>query len=144
MAFVCSLGTDQSDAEEIVQKVFIRFWDQVDKYDWSRDPKPYLFQSAKNATWNHFRDLKKHWELDQYESELSEEPQVLEKIQLSELENHIDRLIDELPPRCRMVFVLSRKEGLSNKQIAAVLEISEKTVENQMTKALKTMRKALE
>lgn len=140
MAFVCSLGTSQQEAEDIVQKVFIKFWSLKEKYNWDNDPKPYLFKASKNAAYNHFRDLKKLWDLDKIDQEIGEEPPVLEKIELEDLENHIDSLIDSLPPRCRAVFVLSRKEGLNHKQIADIMEISVKTVENQITKALKIIR----
>ena len=71
-----------------------------------------------------------------------EEPyDVEEEIDAHNLQEYIDRLIDELPPRRREIFNLSRKEQKSYKEIALLLNISEKTVENQISEALKYLKK---
>ena len=71
-----------------------------------------------------------------------EEPyDVEEEIDAHNLQEYIDRLIDELPPRRREIFNLSRKEQKSYKEIAILLNISEKTVENQISEALKYLKK---
>ena len=66
-----------------------------------------------------------------------------EKLEAAELQSVIDQAVDQLPERCRLVFVLSRFEQMSHKEIANQLDISPKTVENQITKALKILRETL-
>jgi RNA polymerase sigma-70 factor (ECF subfamily) len=68
---------------------------------------------------------------------------VQENMEGQELETYINKAIDQLPEKCRMVFVLSRFEQLSYKEVAAKLGISTKTVENQISKALKHLRTAI-
>jgi RNA polymerase sigma-70 factor (ECF subfamily) len=62
----------------------------------------------------------------------------------NEMQEHIDQTIDGLPHRCKLIFLLSRFEALSYKEISVQLDISPKTVENQISKALKIIRKALQ
>jgi RNA polymerase sigma-70 factor (ECF subfamily) len=69
---------------------------------------------------------------------------VLDEIFTKEFQVEIDKAVHTLPTQCRKVFMMSRKEGLKNKEICEVLNLSPKTVESHMTKALKTIREALE
>ena len=78
-------------------------------------------------------------ELENFQT-IDSNPTADETIQHKELVNQIDTWINELPPACRRVFLMSRKEELSHKEIAGLLDISTKTVENQITKALKYLR----
>lgn len=143
VVFLRSLGADDALSDDVVQQVFVNLWDQKDSFDWSKDPKPYLYRSARNRLFNAFRDQKSDVNLYDMEDEMESSDAADTKIEWEEFQKNINDLIDELPPRCRMVFLLSRKEGMSHKQISETLEISVKTVENQITKALKLMRARL-
>ena len=122
-------------AEEVVQEVFIKIWED-DHF------KGLLFIITRNLIFNRHR---KNVNEDFYKvtvlAALEEPYDVEEEIDAHNLQEYIDRLIDELPPRRREIFNLSRKEQKSYKEIAILLNISEKTVENQISEALKYLKK---
>jgi len=128
-------------AEEIVQDVFYKLWEKLETLVINSSLKSYLYTSVRNAAFNHF----KHQEVVNayqvstvaFQRDTSTAVDVLE---VKELQTQIDQAIGRLPDRCKAVFNLSRIEGKSYKEIAAELDISIKTVENQMGKALKVLR----
>jgi RNA polymerase sigma-70 factor (ECF subfamily) len=131
----------QDLAEEMVQDVFYKLWEKLDSLVISSNLKSYLYTSVRNAAFNHF----KHQEVvNAYEAASvafqRDTSTAVDVLEVKELQTQIDSAINRLPERCREVFNLSRIEGKSYKEIAAQLEISVKTVENQMGKALKTLR----
>jgi len=132
---------DSAAAEDIVQTVFINVWEKKDDLLQKPNLKYYLFRAVKNRCLNYLRDTAKlaTEELNDFQTSDSE-PSAIEQINQKELSQNIDRWINELPPACRRVFVLSRKEEMSHKEIAELLDISTKTIENQITKALKYLR----
>lgn len=132
---------DHSAAEDVVQSVFIKVWENQSKILEQDNPKYYLYRAVKNRCLNYIRDIKKMSE-QELDTELPAQARVSFESQIEgqELAKQIDAWVDELPPACRRVFLLSRKEELSHKEISDLLEISTKTVENQITKALKHLR----
>ena len=135
---------DAAIVEDLVQEVFFELWRRRDKVQISTTFRAYLRRAAVNKTLNYIRDQKikfadepKEWTLSAYQIEGQE------KLEVAELQQLIDESIDSLPERCRMVFVLSRFEDYSYQQIADELGISVKTVENQISKALKILRDRL-
>lgn len=132
-------------AEDIVQDVFIKLWEKRNSLTISTSLKAYLFQSVINQSINY---NKKHRNAQIRESLFIasiglDTDTTTEQIDYKETSIRIDAAIKSLPQACRMVFVLSRYEHLSYKQIGEQLRISVKTVENQMTKALKLLRDRL-
>jgi len=133
---------DLEAAREIVQESFIQLWEKRDTLDTSRNIKSYLATSIRNKCLNYLRDNKKfNAHILQLENllELTVEPEhdvLVEK----ELHNAIQLALDELPEKCREVFVLNRYDNLRYKEIADKLGISVKTVEAQMSKALQHLR----
>ncbi|SMC66954.1 RNA polymerase sigma-70 factor [Pedobacter africanus] len=127
-------------AEEIVQNIFLRIWEDKQLLTDISSIKSYLYRSVINASINHVnreRSLEKH-HLKIAES-LSEED--LDRMdEQNELIVLLYREIELLPEKCREVFKLSRLEGIKYKAIALQLGISEKTVENHMGHALKVLR----
>ncbi|SHI39878.1 RNA polymerase sigma-70 factor [Aquimarina spongiae] len=138
--------SNKEDAEEIVQDVFVKAWKK--RKNISSNINGYLFKITKNKCLDYLRSKKgklsalannasqietfiNHQALSDLDSNT-----IIEK----ELELQIQAGIDLLPEKCKKVFVKSRIEGLKNKQISEELEISIKTVENHMSKALKHMR----
>lgn len=130
---------DADDAEEIVQNNFVKIWEKREQLNIKTSIKSYLFSAIKNACLNKIKHEKVKAEYaveykhttSQIEDEVEEKSSVAEKIEIA---------LNKLPERCREVFVLSRYEGLKYQEIADSLEISVKTVENQMSKALKILR----
>lgn len=134
-----------SDAEEIVQDFFVRFWEKHNQVLPCNSLKNYFFSSVKYGS----LDFLKHQEIERkYVDEIVE----LSKHHLaydtdlyviSELQERLKQGIDRLPEKCREVFMMSRIQGLKNEEIAAELNISKRTVETQISKALKVLREEL-
>jgi len=142
--FAISFVKDNDSAEDIVQQVFINLWNKRNEIDNDKPIKAYLLSSIKNRCINYLRDNKKYrsYYLD-VEAEL--EIPVNEKDLISEeyFNEKVQTAIDKLPEKCREIFMLCRFEEMKYKEIAKKLNISQKTVEAQMSKALKIMREEL-
>ena len=135
---------DLDDAKEIVQDVFINLWNKRETISSEKSVKSYLFTSVKNRCFNFIRDNKKFrsnvLDIDIADYEM---PYENDSFSGSELQTKINNAINKLPEKCRQVFKLSRIEELKYKEIAEKLNISVKTVEAQMSKALKVLREEL-
>jgi RNA polymerase sigma-70 factor (ECF subfamily) len=136
---------DHDDAEEIVQSTFLMVWEKKEVLEIRTGVKPYLYAMVRNACLNvikHEKVKQQHAAVEMVMGERSVES-VTRTVMASELEEKIYRAMEVLPEQCRLVFKLSRFEELKYAEIAAQLDISVKTVENHMGKALKIMREQL-
>ena len=136
---------DRDEAEEIVQATFLSVWEKRDKLDIHTGVRPYLYAMVRNAALNilkHEKIKQQHVALELAVADRSVES-VTRTVMASELETRIHKALEKLPEQCRLVFKLSRFEELKYAEIADQLNISIKTVENQMGKALKIMREQL-
>lgn len=141
-AFAATFLNDKEEAEEIVQTMFCRLWEQRDSLDITISLQAYLFRAVRNACLNQIkktqiRDAYKVMNLEEINNNPEFQP---DRTTEKELRQRIEKAIAELPEQCRLVFKLSRFEELKYKEIAEQLNISIKTVENQMGKALKRLR----
>lgn len=128
---------DAEAAEDRVMDVFAKVWQKVSDGVEIRDAKQYLYQGVRNGCISYLRTM-------QGRVEIEEMPEVdSETIDTSERDAAIWKAIDDLPAKCRMIFLLSKRDGLSNQEIADELGISIKTVKNQMTKAFSRLRQSL-
>lgn len=136
---------DKAFAEDLAQDTFFKFWEKRQSIHIQTSLKAYLRRMAVNEALYYLRKNKKFQkDYDKEPSDLGGSTETVEEQLLQqELEDKIAAAIKTLPPRCQQVFRLSRFEDKSYKEIAAKLEISIKTVENQMGKALKMLRAAL-
>ncbi len=141
MAFSLKYLPDEDDAREVVHNVFINLWDKRATLDASQSLKSYLFTAVHNRSLNVLRDRRKFSDEDM--PELSSEENVHAQMESVELEEHINAVIAGLPDKCREIFELNRFDGLKYGEIAEKLGISVKTVENQMSKALRILREKL-
>lgn len=129
-------------SEEIVQGVFLKLWQDRRFIEINTSFKSYIFQSVKNKC----LDVLKHRKIkDEYTRKVLDEAEssteeTWETFVESELYALLIKAVEKLPSECRKVFQYSRIRNLSNKEIAEKLGISVKTVENQITKALKHLR----
>jgi RNA polymerase sigma-70 factor (family 1) len=136
---------DQDTAEEIVQDLFFKLWQDRDKIKIESSLNGYLFRAVHNRCLHHFEHLKvverhaQEMTTEKYES--PEDP--VEKLQYKELQARIALILERLPERCGQIFMMNRFEGLKYSEIAKKLSVSIKTVESNMGKALKEFRKAL-
>ena len=136
---------DRVIAEEIVHNTFITLYKQRKDAARLHSVGAYLCTIMKNKILDHY---KHESVVKKYEDFLAtrppkEEPSIETLLEVKELETLLMEHIEKLPPQCKKVFKLSRLECLSNKEIAARLQISENTVEQQMRKALKLLRSTL-
>lgn len=140
---VVRIISEENVAEDLAQEIFFEIWKRRQEIQIT-SVKAYLRRAATNKALNYVRDKKIHFdeedEIDKLETPTIGVQKLLETAELQEL---IDQSIDTLPERCRLVFVLSRFEELSYQEIADKLDISIKTVENQISKALKLLREKL-
>jgi RNA polymerase sigma-70 factor (ECF subfamily) len=136
---------DRENAEEVVQSTFLLVWEKRDTLAIRSSVKPYLYAMVRNACLNVLKHEKIKQKYAGEEVVLAERSQdsVSHTIASNELESRIKVAMDELPEQCRMVFKLSRFEELKYAEIAEQLNISVKTVENHMGKALRIMREQL-
>lgn len=129
--------------EDVVQEVYLKLWENRDEIE-IQYIKTYLFHAAKNRVLNHLRDEQnRHYLLENWFNQQKQEKQGKECYDLEQFTTLLYKAIDQLPEKCREIFLLSRQEKLTYKQIAEKLDISVKTVEAQMGIALKRIRETL-
>jgi len=133
--------SDTGESEENVLDIYTYLWENRANIDIRISFRAYLFQAARNKCLNSLRNRRNKVPLESVEHELSD----LEDtgLELEELNKLIEEAILQLPEKCRDVFVASRWENLKNREIADKMQISIKTVETQISKALKFLRKYL-
>jgi len=133
---------DIDTCKDIVHVVFVNIWEKREEFDFGKPAKSYLYTSVYNRCMNAIRDRKKFAVSDLSESIHAVEETVIDpdNIETAELESRIWQGIQLLPEKCREVFLLNRFEEKKYAEIADHLRISVKTVEAQMSKALKMLR----
>lgn len=136
--------TNEAAAEDIVQEVFLSIWQKRSTLPLMDSVIAYLRRSVRNRSLNYLRDQKRIPSGDGEMPIMSSSSDVASApLELEELQQKIKKAIDSLPERCRLVYVLSRFEDLSHKEIGEKMNISPKTVENQMSRAYKYLRAIL-
>ncbi|MEP6795698.1 MAG: RNA polymerase sigma-70 factor [Saprospiraceae bacterium] len=151
--FVCSIVYkyvgDKSKVEDIAQEIFAELWIKRDQISIHTSVAAYLRRMAASRALNYLRDTKKHnWDDLDTLSETPLEatyqpPEAIQRLEAEELQKSLHEAIEKLPEKCRIIFMLSRFDELTYAEIAQNLDISIKTVENQIGKALKYLRLAL-
>ena len=135
---------DRAAAEEIVQDVMLELWRRRESLDPTGSPKAYLYQSMRNRALNHLRHLQVQRRADlRMDWEESRDANAPSELVAQEMRVALQQALDGLSPRCRSIFEMSRVRGLKYTEIAEALDISVKTVEAQMGKALRTLREHL-
>ncbi|MDE6654132.1 MAG: RNA polymerase sigma-70 factor [Muribaculaceae bacterium] len=128
---------DADDAEDIVEDTFVKVWQSVSSGMEVADFSAFMYRSVRNRCVSFLRSKVEH-------EDVSLIPDVSEEvIDTSVRDARIWRAIDDLPEKCREIFLMSKRDGYSNAEIADELGISIKTVKNQMTKAFSRLREAL-
>jgi len=132
-------------AEELVQRTFIKVWETREYINPEKSFISYLCTIAKNMLLNEYEHQTIQFIYEEFiKVQISDNDNTTEKeVDKNLLEEYIDHLTDQLPPKRREIFILSRKEGLSNKIIANRLNITESTIETQLSKALAFMKSQL-
>lgn len=138
------LLSDKDESEEVVQQLFVQVWEKKESMEITSSLQAYLFRSLRNSCLNKIKHNKVRRNYAEEVISLSKDSEPASHITYqSELQEQIAMAINGLPEQCRLIFKLSRFENLKYAEIAEQLNISVKTVENQMGKALRVMRERL-
>jgi RNA polymerase sigma-70 factor (family 1) len=130
----------EPEAEELVQEVFTKIWEKRADLKEELSFKSFIFTIAFNIIRKHFRTRSYMTEYFKTTISTDLDMRTSQKITYDSLYQYLTELVNELPERRKKIFIKSRFEGLSIKEIADELKISHKTVENQLTDALKFIR----
>jgi RNA polymerase sigma-70 factor (ECF subfamily) len=143
--FAATYVRSPETAEEIVSDVFMKVWKKRAGLVRIHNLKLYLFISTKNTALNYLRSQKKlPLAVEQYQVQLQSIYFDPEKLMLTaEMMNRVQKAINDLPPRCQLIFKLVKEDGLKYREVAELLSLSNKTVENQMTTAIKKIGQAI-
>lgn len=142
--FADKILNDTETATDIVQSLFVSLYEQRKEIK-IISVKPFLYQSVRNRCLNEIKHQKIHENFAEIEySTTNEETNNTEDaIEMSELEARLANAIKQLPSQCRKIFEMSRFEGKTNNEIAEKLNLSKRTVETQISKALASLRHKL-
>ena len=136
---------DLDSARDVVQDLFVDLYESRLGLSIQTSLKSYLYSAVRNRCLNqikHEQVKQKHRNMGESEANVSD-PGLEEMMDAVELEAKVYEIVSGLPERCRQIYLLSRVEGRPNKEIADELKLSIRTVETQITKALKSLRDSL-
>lgn len=145
--FVYRFIKQETDAEEIVQEVFLKIWETRHKIDAYSSFESLLFTIAYNATMSLFRKRlseKRYVEHIQSLQQLKKAPDLIEEVQFNDLNEKVQSLINKLTPRQQEIYQLSRESGLSHQEIAQKLNISPGTVKKHISNILSYLKANLD
>ena len=142
--FSYAMCLSKEDAEESIQDMFVHLWEKAPAININTSLKAYLYTSARNYTLNTIKKQQtEQYHLNEYSGH--EEPdEHNDKIPEAEIGRLIQSGVDTLPDKCREIFILCKHEGLTYEEIAEYLDISKKTIDNQMGIALRKLREYLQ
>ncbi len=143
--YACGILSDEMQSEEVVQDVFMKLWQQREQLAVTTNMQAYLYRAVHNQAVNILNRAKVEQKYQQFARHRAPDYEMspAHRLQAGELQQRILRVLAAIPEKCRTIFHLSRQEELSYREIAEKLGLSVKTVENQMSKALKILRAEL-
>ena len=141
--FILGFIHNEQEAEDLSQDVFVKIWNKKDSLKHVDNLNAYIYKIAKNTLFSH---IERNTRVDSEEigdNDVSTTDALEELLFAQELEELIDKRINLMPNKRKMIFCLSRKSGLSNEEIATQLNISKRTVETHISAALMDLRKVV-
>lgn len=141
--FICAYVKSNADAEELAEDLFVNLWENRSRIDTSKSFNAYLHTIARNTAINF---LKHKFAYDNYVNSIdvnSLSPTSEEELIAKELGLLIDSVVENMPEQRQNIYILSKKKGLSNEEIAQRLNTTKRNVESQLSLALKEIRKAI-
>jgi RNA polymerase sigma-70 factor, ECF subfamily len=144
-SFCKKLVNVEEVAEELVSEVFFKVWNNRKRIVIASSAKSYLYTAVRNMAFDYLRKEKKSlWvDIENAKELTSDEYDPQKQSEVEELKLRIESAVADLPKQCRLVFQLSRDHGMKYNEIAEMLRLSVKTVETQMGRAFKSLRKSL-
>lgn len=146
--FINGILQDEEEAEDISQDIFVAMWQNRERITNIENLNAYLFRIAKNTVFRHiernllFKDYQQQ-QADRATFFSTDNKSIEEELYAKELEFLISVAVEKMPPQRKLIYRMSREEGLSNDEIAVHLAISKRTVENHLTLALADIRKLI-
>ncbi|MBC9909294.1 RNA polymerase sigma-70 factor [Chitinophaga varians] len=144
VCFAADLAGTREAAEEIVSDVFVQLWKNRRQTVGVIRLKTYLYTAVRHRSYNYIRDHQQHrWlGLDSIDepAETTQQP----SLEWKELQQQLDAAVGRLSPQCRTVFRMVREEGFKYKEVAAILDVSPRTVETQLVRAVARLREVLQ
>lgn len=137
---------NQYDAEEVVQEVFVKLWENKENLNEELSLSGYIFTIARNTIFNQNRKKVNEQAYQEYVRTFLDNisSKTEDDLIYSDIKEIVDKVIEDLPPQRKLVYKMSREKGLSYKEIAQELDLSERTVEAHIRLALKTLTKVLD
>lgn len=140
--FAKSYLKQEQDTEELVQDVFLKLWDKKEVLDSSCNLKAFIYKIAVNSIYDFIRRKNIEQAFRDYTKEGSGvSDQTWDEVVFNDMLFHVNRLIEKMPDQRRKIFMMSKEEGLTNDEIAGVLRLSKRTVENQLYRATSFLKK---
>lgn len=134
---------DKNAAEDVVQEVFMKLWNNRKELKIKISVKAYLYKSVYHSSLDYLEKWKRLQPAENISSIIKEEIVTEEGLEEKELDDLLNQAMDKLPPKCRVIFCLSRYDGMKYREIAEHLGISIKTVEAQISIALEKLKQEL-
>lgn len=134
---------DSQACEDIIQEIFVKLWERRETVEIHISLRAYLFVSCRHEVFRQIKSLHVREDIFDDLRERLQQPSAYGNIEHQELLQQINSIVECLPEKCKEVYKLSREENLSHKEIAERLNISTKTVENHITRALAQLRSNL-
>ncbi len=148
LRYVRSVVGGEATAHDLVQDVFVSLWGLRETLDPTKSLQAYLYRMARNRAYRHLRDTRTHAE--KHQQILQEATQAMRladradgAVDQEQLAGHLQAWIADLPERQREALLLSRMHQLSHREIAAIMEVSPRTVNNHIIRALDHLRERL-
>ncbi|HTN07772.1 RNA polymerase sigma-70 factor [Agriterribacter sp.] len=142
--FAVSLIKSESEANDVLQEVFLKIWLHRSSFSAIENPMGWIHTVVANTASNYLRTkIRNELRIKKYHSQSVVSAGMEEQLDANFTQSLIDEAVNKLPAKRKQVFLLSRKEGLSRKEIATRLNVSENTVRNQLVEALQFVREYL-
>jgi len=143
-AFALNYVPDAVEAEDIIQDLFVKLWEQRNHIVFNTSIKAYLFQSARNGCLNYIKHKSVESKYLEHYVKVSPDSFYENALEVEETRRLLNKAVESLPPRCRQIFELSRFAGKSIDEISELLSLSKNTIKNQLVSALKRIRTTIE
>lgn len=143
--FVYKLAKSETVAEDVVQSIFLKLWQNREELIQVKNYKAYIFTMATNATLNYLKRMATEARICREMAKVTQSSsnETEERLRVEEIRSMLDLAIDQMPPQRKLIYQLSREQGFKNEEIAKKTNLSSNTVRNHLAEALRSLRKLI-